>query len=584
MSRILPLLTILAACTLAACGDDQGKVQILLFQASPDAIEAGQSTKLVFAVQPESAKVTISGVGDVTGKTEATISPAETTSYQLTATFGKATTNETVKVTVGATSAASIKVQPSSKTPTAGDAFTVALTVLGTDGNVATGFRGTVHIASTDTSAVLPQDIAFTAAEAGTQTVSVTLKTAGGSTLTATDVTGRANASGSASVIVHPAAAHSYQLSGLPGTAIAGEALVLTITALDAFGNVATSYGGSVHVTSADGTDVLPPDGALTAGVRTVSLAFIKTGNHVVQINDVVAALPSANSSSVAITPAAPQVMLAVPADVNAGYPVTVGVALKDVFNNAIPTFAGTVSFASTDTGTGAVTPGTITLDGTEGGVATVTATFATIGTQTLAATATANTTGNPQVLGSAVARVHGLAYTAPATGRVRLVANAAQSNAQVIQLDLVASERLVVSTFFGGPGSFSAGMNLPLDTTRVGAGSPLFTRGPALPAGDGVPAEAGVLGSDHVLYTAVSRKRTPNDDQNSNPVAIQDTQVNAGQVFYSVRLKLTQNGAPGTVFDGAQPMALFRAAVRDQFGDDFVGQGDFGVGKLEIR
>jgi hypothetical protein len=37
-------------------------------------------------------------------------------------------------------------------------------------------------------------------------------------------------------------------------------------------------------------------------------------------------------------------------------------------------------------------------------------------------------------------------------------------------------------------------------------------------------------------------------------------------------------------VFDGAQPTAMFRAAVRDQFGDDFVGQGDFGVGKLEIR
>src|SRR4051794_39960819 len=134
MSRILPLLTIVAACTLAACGDDQAKVQILLFQASPDAIEAGQSTKLVFAVQPEGAKISITGVGDVTGKTEASISPTETTSYQLTAINGKATTNETVKVTVGATSAASIKVQPSSKTPIAGEAFTVALTVLGTDG------------------------------------------------------------------------------------------------------------------------------------------------------------------------------------------------------------------------------------------------------------------------------------------------------------------------------------------------------------------------------------------------------------------------------------------------------------------
>jgi hypothetical protein len=54
--------------------------------------------------------------------------------------------------------------------------------------------------------------------------------------------------------------------------------------------------------------------------------------------------------------------------------------------------------------------------------------------------------------------------------------------------------------------------------------------------------------------------------------------------VFYSVRLKLTQAGTVGPVFDGAQPTALFHAAVRSQYGDDFVNQGEVGIGKLEIR
>jgi hypothetical protein len=63
-----------------------------------------------------------------------------------------------------------------------------------------------------------------------------------------------------------------------------------------------------------------------------------------------------------------------------------------------------------------------------------------------------------------------------------------------------------------------------------------------------------------------------------------QETDVQAGQVFYSVRLKLTQSGSVGAVFDGAQPLAQYHAAVRDQYGDDFVNQGDFGVGRLEIR
>jgi hypothetical protein len=353
----------------------------------------------------------------------------------------------------------------------------------------------------------------------------------------------------------------------------------LTVAVRDPFGNVANSYAGTIQLTASDARANLP--GTVTyvpsndAGSHAFSVALLTTGSQTVTATDVVNPALSCNLG-IAITPAAPKLVLSVPSDANAGYPVNVGLTVKDLFDNAIPAFAGTVTFSSTDTGAGAVTPQPITFTGSEGGAATTTATFVTIGSQTLSAAAT----GTPQALGSTVAKIHGLVYTQPDTGKVRLVANAAQSSAQTIQLDLVANERLVVPTFFGGgTGSFSAGMNLPLDTTRVGAGTPLFTRGPALPAGTGVPASVGVLGSDHVLYTGVSRKRVT-----GTAVTIQSTEVQAGQVFYSVKLKLTQNGVAGTVFDGAQPMAMFRAAVRDQFGDDFVGQVDFGVGKLVIQ
>jgi hypothetical protein len=66
--------------------------------------------------------------------------------------------------------------------------------------------------------------------------------------------------------------------------------------------------------------------------------------------------------------------------------------------------------------------------------------------------------------------------------------------------------------------------------------------------------------------------------------VFTQETEVQPGGVFYSVRLKLTPAGTVGPVFDGAQPLVGYRAAVRDQWGDDFVNQGDIGVGKLEVR
>jgi hypothetical protein len=787
MSRMLRLLTACIVCSAAACGSDDttgqasppaGPVKIVAFSAETDALAtATQSTMLHFTVEPPDARIAITGVGDLTGHTSAQVTPGVTTVYQLTATRGDATANDTVIVTVGESNATSIEVAPATAAPTAGDSLAITLRVLGSNGNPAQSFRGAVHLASTDPQAILPPDMEFTAKDKGVKQVAVTLKTAGLSTLTATDSSVKAGVQGSASLVVQPTAAASFQLSALPPTAAAGDALVLTITARDVFGNVATAFGGQVRVASNDPTDVLPPTGAFTAGVRTVVVEFTKVGSHTARVEDVAARIPSATTTSVAlspgapfrvalapanqtataggpesftatladffnntatnytgtlhfaalgdpnasvpadfafgagdagshtfsvtfktagnaslavsdtvragvsgtvtwavnaataagcvagqapstavagsvvglvvvardafnnvargyagtvrltasdaraglppdatftpddagsrpfsvallttgvqtvtaidlanpaiqcsvgvaITPAAPKLVLSVPADANAGFPVNVGVTVRDLFDNAIPAFAGTVSFTSTDTGTGAAAPAPITFTGSEGGQATTTATFVTIGAQTLSAAAT----GSPQAVGSAAARVHGLVYTAPDTGKVRLVANPAQSNAQTIQLDLVASERLEVSTFFGGPGSFSAGMNLPLDTTRVGAGNPLFTRGPALPAGTGVPASIGVLGSDHVLYTAVSRKRV------AGTVATQDTDVAAGQVFYSVRLKLTQNGAVGTVFDGAQPMAMYRAAVRDQFGDDFVGQSGIGVGKLEIR
>src|SRR5262245_34952880 len=272
MKRVLGLLT-LAVVSLAACGEDD-KVEILVFQAAPDAIEAGQSTQLVFAVDPSDAKVNISGLGDLTGQTNTSVTPTATTSYQLTATNGKATATQSVTVMVGSTTANAIKVEPALANPLAGDQLPVTLTVLGPNGKPAPGFRGTLHLTSTDPHATLPADPMFTAADAGVKTVSVTLTTAGTAALIATEVTGKASIAGSATLTVRPAAAQGYQLSTLPTTAVAGQSLVLTVTVLDKFGNVATSYNGQMRMGSSDGTDILPAAGAFVNGVRTVSLAF----------------------------------------------------------------------------------------------------------------------------------------------------------------------------------------------------------------------------------------------------------------------------------------------------------------------
>ena len=82
-----------------------------MFAAAPDAIETGQSSKLLFVVDPPNAHAEISGIGEVTGQTEVMVTPAMTTSYELTATRGSHTATETVTITVGPHVAAGLRVE-----------------------------------------------------------------------------------------------------------------------------------------------------------------------------------------------------------------------------------------------------------------------------------------------------------------------------------------------------------------------------------------------------------------------------------------------------------------------------------------
>jgi hypothetical protein len=487
---------------------------------------------------------------------------------------GPIATVDTSNVTIGASIPYRIDISSSSLVATAGIAKPFTVSLFDRYDNACTNYIGTVHFANTDAQAVLPADYTFAAGDAGVKDFTATVKTSGLETLTMTD-TAIASIHGSASWLVGPNTPTSCIATQAPPTATAGAAVGMTVTASDAYGNLATSYTGTIVVTASDPRATLPPPVTYTtadAGSHVFSAALLTTGSQTLTATDVMNNTVTC-SATIAVTPAAPKLLVTLPGAANAGYATSVALAVKDVYDNAIPNYTGTVTFSNTDGGAGATTPTPITFTGAEGGVATTSATFVTIGTQTLAAS-------DGTASGSAQLAVHGLVYTAPNTGRVRLVVNAAGSNTRVVQLDLVANELLEVSSFFGGgPGSFSAGMNLPLDTTRVAADATLFTPGPALPAGTGTRAAGAAIGAtDHVLYSVVSRKRVAGTNFN------QETQVGAGAVFYSVRLKLTATGSVGSVFDGAQPAPLFRAAIRDQYGDDFISQSDFGIGKLEIR
>jgi len=179
---------------------------------------------------------------------------------------------------------------------TAGTAIDFAVTALDASNNVVASYAGTVQFGSTDIQALLPANSLL---RNGSGNFSVTLKTAGSQTITATDiVTAITGTSNSINVSSGPASHFSVVA---PGTAAPGTAFNFTVTALDAFNNVATSYSGTVHFTSTDGQAVLPADSALLNGMGTFSATLNTVNNEMITATDTVTPAINGTSNSIAV-------------------------------------------------------------------------------------------------------------------------------------------------------------------------------------------------------------------------------------------------------------------------------------------
>jgi len=258
--------------------------------------------------------------------------------------------------------------------------------------NVANGYRGTVHFISSDNLAALPADYAFTAADNGSHTFTVTLKTAGTQTITATD-TATATITGSASANVLAAPVSVFTVAGFPSNTAAGDPHNLTVTAMDAFGNVAVSYRGIVHLSSSDPQAVLPADYTFTAadnGVHQFSVALKTVGVQSLTATDTVSGSITGSQGGIAVAAASAStlVLTGVPADLLAGTPTGFTVTAKDAFGNIATGYTGTVHISSSDGA--AVLPADYTFTGADAGVHSfASATLNTPGTQSITATDT---------------------------------------------------------------------------------------------------------------------------------------------------------------------------------------------------
>ena len=176
---------------------------------------------------------------------------------------------------------------------TAGAGQTLTVSAQDAFGNAIRNYTGTVTFSSSDVQAGLPANDTFTASDAGVHSFRATLKTAGVQSVTVND-TAVPTAAGTTGVISVVAGAATRFAVAAPATAVAGQPFTVTVTAFDAFGNVATGYRGKVHFTDTAGNSGLPSDYSFSAadgGVHVFTLTLTTAGAQTLTLTDVANAL-----------------------------------------------------------------------------------------------------------------------------------------------------------------------------------------------------------------------------------------------------------------------------------------------------
>jgi Bacterial Ig-like domain (group 3)/Abnormal spindle-like microcephaly-assoc'd, ASPM-SPD-2-Hydin len=240
----------------------------------------------------------------------------------------------------------------------AGTAVDMSVTAKDAYGNTTPAYSGTVAFTSTDAGAILPDDTAFEAGDHGHVAIAsgVTFATAGDQTVTATDTVSSSVTGTSGPVDVGPAAADRLVVTTSASTSTAGDALDVTVTAEDGFGNTVPTFDGTVHFTSTDDQATLPADYTFVPGddhgthTFTGGVTYKTAGNRTTTATDTVASSMMGTSAMTAVSPApASSVEVAAPSTVVSATPFDVTVTARDEFGNTTPSYAGTIAFTSTD-------------------------------------------------------------------------------------------------------------------------------------------------------------------------------------------------------------------------------------------
>jgi hypothetical protein len=170
----------------------------------------------------------------------------------------------------------------------AGEPVNVIVSALDADGNPVPGYRGTVHLTSSDPQAVLPPDYTFTPADRGSHAFQVIPRTAGVQTITIQS-TADLPIAGTVSLPIRAAAPQMLVVSDFPSPVTAGDIGSFTVTAYDRYGNVANDYADTVTFSSSDAEATLPADFTFSAddgGSHTFQAILRTAGIQSITVTD----------------------------------------------------------------------------------------------------------------------------------------------------------------------------------------------------------------------------------------------------------------------------------------------------------
>ena len=245
---------------------------------------------------------------------------------------------------------------------TAGVPF--ALSVAATDAynNLDTNYLGILHYVSTDTNAQLPGAVSFVASDQGQKTISNFVLTTA-SPNSAITVLNNANTifGTTGAIAVGPANANRLSVAA-PASVAAGSPLTATVTAYDAYANVATGYLGTVGITTNNANAVLPGPVAFASsgnGVLSIPSIYLLSAanNTAITATDVITSSIAGTLTGVQVTSlATDHFQLGGLTSGAAGHVNTLNVVARDIYNNVASSYRGSVTFTSSDAA--AILPG----------------------------------------------------------------------------------------------------------------------------------------------------------------------------------------------------------------------------------